>query len=167
MTEYNLKDDLDMPGPYGSDNNTKLQDFESSVVNTFSHAVMLQNWFLWNLKSAYDPTYRPNFLTRATLQNFLSGSGIALMTPSNKEDRAILGISTCGTFPDSPTGYDKDFTHYIRKINYYAPYYWKVISDKHLQYLQSTTTMYVNNDNIAPTVFIDVTAKKLYVIFLT
>ncbi len=165
MTEYNLKDDLDMPGPYGSDNNTKLQDFESSVVNTFSHAVMLQNWFLWNLKSAYDPTYRPNFLTRATLQNFLSGSGIALMTPSNKEDRAILGISTCGTFPDSPTGYDKDFTHYIRKINYYAPYYWKVISDKHLQYLQSTTTMYVNNDNIAPTVFIDVTAKKLYVIF--
>lgn len=163
ITEYNLDDDLEMPGPYGEDNNKVLQPFESAVVNSFSHAVMLNNWFLWNIKSAYDPAYRPDFLTRTTLQNFLSGSGTALMTPSNKEDRKILGISNCADIEDHPEGYNKEYAHYIRKINYYAPYYWRTITDKHLRYLQSTTEMYMYNDNVAPTVFVDVTAKKLYV----
>jgi len=162
ITEYNLDDDLEMPGPYGEDNDDVLQPFESAVVNSFSHAVMLNNWFFWNIKSAYDPAYRPDFLTRTTLQNFLSGSGTALMTPSNKEDRKILGISNCADIEDHPEGYNKEYAHYIRKINYYAPYYWRTIADKHLRYLKTTTEMYVYNDNVAPTVFIDVTAKKLY-----
>lgn len=163
VTEYNLLDEIEMPGPYAEENNDVLQPFESAVVNSFSHAVMLNNWFFWHLKSAYDPAYRPDFLTRTTLQNFLSGSSTSLMIPSNKEDRKILGISTCAEFATNPAGYNIDYTHYIRKINYYAPLYWRTITDKHLRYLKTTTEMYVYNDNVAPTFFIDVTAKKLYI----
>lgn len=170
ITEYNIKDEpLKMNDDlgFGKHNDNELEDFAQSIDNTFSHAVMLEHWFLWNLKANYDPAFRPNFLTRTMLQNYLGGSEISLMRPSNKVDRALLGISDCTEYVaiTNEGGYNKDFTHYLRKPTYYSYQLFNVISKKHLKYLEADYGIYMYNDNIPPTVFLDLAEHKLYVYY--
>lgn len=92
VTEYNLHDGLRFPNsPEGKANQNKVQPYASTVTNTFSHAAMLQNWFLWNIKSSFDPDYRPYFLTRATVQNAIGGTTIDLMNEGDAADQKLLG----------------------------------------------------------------------------
>lgn len=151
LTEYNLADEVVLPPSMPDYKNEELfQDFEAAVSNTFAHAVLLQNWFLWNVKANYQSSsYRNYFLTRATLQNFLGGSSTMLMTNSDKEDQVALGeIGGCdGT-------YEQVRPYFVRRATYYATELWRVIHDNDLQYLKSVTTMASLNDNLAPSVFI-------------
>lgn len=72
ITEYNLSDNFSFDDGEDTYNNEDVLDnYISSLPNTFTHAAMLQNWFLWNVKANYNTGYRPGFLTRATLQNAL------------------------------------------------------------------------------------------------
>ncbi|MBK7110815.1 MAG: hypothetical protein IPH61_17305 [Bacteroidetes bacterium] len=96
LTEYNLDDRVSLPQveapatDFSAYNADYFQDFESSVSNSFTHAAMLQNWMLWNIKASYDTDYKLNFLTRATLQNALGGSATMLMTNSDAADQKLL-----------------------------------------------------------------------------
>lgn len=149
VTEYNLDDGVQLPaGDYADDNADIFQNFASSVDNTFSHAAMLQNWFLYQLKVNYDPDYRDLFLTRATVQNLLGGSPTMMMTNSDVADQVkLLEISSCYTDEVTP--------YYVRRATYYAVELWKAIQLNDLKYLKTETTMASLNNNLAPTVFID------------
>ena len=159
VTEYNLHDGLRIPDiDYGLNNQAKLTPFSASVTNSFAHAVMLQNWFLWNIKSSYDPNYREGFLTRATLQNMVGPTTIDHMAESDAADQKLLGeISSCTTAVQDP--------YFVRKATYYAAELWRVINDNNLRYLQTETTMASLNDNLAPTVFIKHSTQELFVFF--
>lgn len=161
LTEYNLDDKVNLPpGPNRDDNIDRFQPFESSVSNSFSHAVMLQNWFLWNVKSNYDPDYRSGFLTRATIQNALGGSATMMMTNSDRADQVeLVEITGCGTTEVSP--------YFLRRATYFAVELWRVILDNDLRYLKTETTMASLNDNLAPTVFLDDDAldPKLFIFY--
>ena len=159
VTEYNLHDGLRFPNsPEGKANQNKVQPYASTVTNTFSHAAMLQNWFLWNIKSSFDPDYRPYFLTRATVQNAIGGTTIDLMNEGDAADQKLLGeISSCTTSVKDP--------FFVRRATYFAMQLWRVISDNHLHYLKTETTMASLNDNLAPTIFIDEAEQKIYVFY--
>jgi len=148
LTEYNLDDKVVLPsGDFKVENEGEFQPYESSVSNTFTHAAMLQNWFLYNIKVNYDPDYSSSFLTRATVQNSLGGSKTMLMTNSSATDMDAIDEVACG---------DPDITPYfIRRSTYFAVQLWRAIGDNDLKYLRSETTMASLNDNLAPTVFID------------
>ena len=160
LTEYNLDDKVILPdGAAAAANEKQFQPFESSVANTFSHAVMLQNWFLYNIKVNYDPDYSPLFLTRATVQNMLGGSKTMIMTNSSESDQDALDEAACGTTQESP--------FFLRRATYFAAQLWRVINDNDLRYLKTETTMATLNDNVAPTVFIDDDPldPKLFIIY--
>lgn len=156
VTEYNLDDKIETGNP---PLNARLQPYGSVATNTFSHAVMLQNWFLWHLKSTFNESYRPYFLTYATMQNYISGSSVGLMTKTDLADQRLLGeITGC----DEASLIEP---HQARRATYYGPRLWKKISEQHLEYMKSFVSMYEYNDNLAPTVFIHPTAEEIYVYY--
>ncbi len=160
LTEYNLSDVMQLPGGgiYEAHNGKIYQEFQSSVSNSFSHAAMLQNWFLWNVKANYDLDYRHFFLTRATLQNFLGGTKTMMMTNSDTTDQVILGeIANCSTAVDQ--------NYYIRRATYFAAELWNIIHLNDLEYFKSVTTMASLNDNQAPTVFVDMAERDAYIFY--
>lgn len=159
VTEYNCDDEVILPaGPYNAGNVKALEPFVASVDNTFSHAVLMQNWFLWMLRSNYDPDYRDLFFTRATIQNMLGGAPTMLMTKSDKGDQVeLLEIDDCDDAEVSP--------YFLRRATYYAVQLWKVLHLNGLDYLKTETTMASLNDNVAPSVFIDAENDLLYFIY--
>lgn len=119
LTEYNLDDIVEIPtGTASASNKTEFQPFESSVSNTFTHAAMLQNWFLYNVKVNYDPDYSSLFLTRATVQNLLGGSKTMMMTNSSESDMAMLDEVECGEGDITP--------YFVRRATYFATQLWRV-----------------------------------------
>ena len=160
ITEYNLDDKISLPdGDYQQANLDELEPYAAAATNSFAHAVLIQNWFLWHLKANYDNDYKDNFLTYTTIQNALSaGSTVGLLTKSDKADLVELEVITsCGDPNLSP--------FYLRKATYYSTQLWRVILDNDLDYLKSNTDMSIYNNNIAPTVFIDKTNQDLYVFY--
>lgn len=176
VTEYNLDDKIDMPptnipGYTEPENNAVENGNESilapigaSATNTFVHAAMMQQWFLWHLKSAYDPDYRDGFLTIATTQNFLSaGSTLGLIGRSDDADQIMLGeIGACGDDVLSP--------YYVRKALYFGALLQKPIIHNNLKYLKSNSALSVFNNNIPPTLFLkkdgfESTDDTLYIMY--
>ena len=171
MTEFNLHDGLDIPKYEVPDPDLDvsaiLQPYASFATNTFAHAVLLQNWFLWNLKSSFDNDYRTYFFTRATTQNFISGSSIGLLGKSNFVDQILTGeVIETDVLPDGLCDETNPaYIHQIRKPTYFAQMLWRVIIDNNLEYLKSTSALAVSNDNLPPTVFINESAQDLYVFY--
>ncbi|MFZ1825930.1 MAG: T9SS type A sorting domain-containing protein [Chitinophagales bacterium] len=149
LTEYNLNDDVKLPsGSYATSNAKQFSNFTGSASNTFAHAAMLQNWFLWNVKVNYNNFYTSNFLTRATLQNSLGGSNTMLSTNSDTTDQVLLNeITDCESITEYP--------YFVRRATYFAVQLWRPIIDNDLDYLKTTTTMASLNNNLAPSVFVD------------
>lgn len=150
ITEYNLDDEVKIFDGTASEANIEtFENYAASVDNTFAHAVLMQNWFLWFVKSNYDPSYRDMFLTRATVQNILGGSKTMLMTKYDRADLyALTEIGYCG----DPLEVDP---YFIRRATYFSSQLWRVINDNDLKYLKTFTTMATTNNNLAPTLFID------------
>lgn len=116
ITEYNLDDEVVLvkpPDEFTEVNTARFKNFEASISNTFAHAVLLQNWFLWNVKMSYDPDYSSNLITRTTIQNFLGGSSTMLMTNSQQSDQEGIGeIVSCDSAEIAP--------YFVRRAAYYA-----------------------------------------------
>lgn len=155
ITEYNLDDKIETGDKIL---NQKLQPFGSAGTNSFAHAAMMQHWFLWNLKSSFNEAYRPYFLEYATIQNYISGSTVGLLTQSDRADQQKLNeITSCAFSPIKP--------HQVRRATYYGPRLWKSLTYESLEYLKTHVSMYSLNDNLAPSVFIHVTTQEIYVYF--
>jgi len=176
ISEYNLDDKIEMP-PVDIEGYTEaeleaiqemneqvLAPFGAAATNTFAHASIMQNWFLWNLKSAYDPDYRDDFLTIATTQNFLSaGSTLGLLGRSDQADQVILNeLEDCEE--------DALDVYYVRKALYYGALLQKPIIHNDLRYLKSNIDVNMYNNNLPPTLFIkkdglESTDDTLYLMF--
>lgn len=169
-TEYNINTDDNI--------DPAEDDYINTILNTFAHSEGLWNWILWNIKSNAGVSYRANYFTSATLQTFLSGSSIGLMTNLDQDEEAlnelyeISAISPCdGSLVDCTS--DKDCLnndYYMRRITYYAMQLLSKINYDHLIYLKSTAIALVGgpvNYNIPPTVFYNgnTADPKLYVFY--
>ena len=130
--------------------------------NTLVHLDLLQEWYLKNLKINIQPGYRHNFFTYATLQNIAGGSNIDVLSNSHYQDQINLGFAIPATCDEDDILPD----YYIRKGSYYGYSLLKTIYEKNLNYISSTTSMYVLNNNLAPTVFLaPPSEQKLYIYY--
>ncbi len=168
-TEYNINTDDNI--------SAGEEPYISSVLNTFAHGVGLWNWMLWNIKSNAGVDYRPNYFTIATLQSYLSGTSIALMSPMSQDEEAIAGLEEInavlpcdGSVIDCAT--NKDCLHkdiYQKRLTYYSNQLINTIIKENLTYVKTASlvpafsTLY----NVIPTVFYnnDLVDPKLYVFF--
>ena len=169
ITEYNIDEEVNImfdPLIDGADdiaaaNETSFKNYTGAVANTFSHAFVMHNWFLWMLKANFDNDYRNGFLTTATLQNYLGGSPTMMTTKYAQSDIVGTGVggASCATDVLEP--------YFIRRTTSFPPELWRVINDNGLKYLRSNSVIGAQNDNLAPTVFIDdnVEDPKLYVFY--
>ncbi|MFI5170995.1 MAG: T9SS type A sorting domain-containing protein, partial [Chitinophagales bacterium] len=124
-------------------------DFFSMTANSFVHAELLQEWFLKNIKANFDPHFRDNFFTYATVQNYIGITAISLLTQSTLRDQVELELETVNDCLDGELA-----NYYVPKTTYHEMDLLKEISSNDLNFLKSTTTMYVGNINQPPTVFI-------------
>ena len=148
-TEWNFQD--------SEENATGIEkDFYGVATNSFVHAELLQEWFLKNVKANFDPHFRDNFFTYATLQNYMGTTGISLLTPSKLRDQVELGLEDVVDCDDDELG-----NYYVPKTTYHEMDLLKEISSNDLNFLKSTTTMYSGNINQPPTVFIPGPAPAL------
>lgn len=151
FTEYNLK--TDAKGATAAAD----QVFLYMVPNTFAHAVALQNWVLWNIKAYYDPDYKPGIFNIGTLQSFMGGSSIHLMSPATRNDQVELGLPdpgfTCTSEDDEAENY------YVRRTTYYIMQLLNTIHAKDLQYAKTFVGLYMLNNNLPPTTFIELDAS--------
>lgn len=145
-TEWNIHDDASgTPEDMAAD-----QPYVYTIPNTFSHAVTVAHWTLWNIKSYFDDDYRPGFLTTATMQNFLAPTNIALMFKADRQDEVELDIAHCDVDPDD---FIKDY--YIPKTTYFMMQLMNSIADYNLNYAKSHISLYSGNCNLPPSVFYD------------
>lgn len=115
-----------------------------------------------NLKINIQPGYRHNFFTYATLQNIAGGSNIDVLSNSHYQDQINLGFAIPATCDEDDILPD----YYIRKGSYYGYSLLKTIYEKNLNYISSTTSMYITNNNLAPTVFgTTFRAKIIYLLY--
>ncbi len=150
MTEYSMSTDKGIPA--------LEKPFIGVIANTFIQAYVTQEWIMDNIKMNFKSTYRDNFFTYATMQNFLGGVPTDVMTPAQVQDQVELGKMTdCGD--------DVVLNFYAPRIMYYDLLLLKDIFDGDKEFLKSTTTMYIGNPNLPPTVFIDQNEDKIYVVF--
>lgn len=156
MTEGNVHDGLDNEGgddPYYK----KEQPYVSTVTNSFAHCIALQNWALENMKLNFQNTFRSNFFTLTTWQNFLGGTSIDMMNTADARDKISLGIPFTypGVCPDDPNdiNYHK---YYLRRMTYFEMGLLTDIYHKQLEYVGSVITKYSLNYNDHPTLFIHI-----------
>lgn len=147
ITEYNI-----LPKPRGL---TATEDgpFVNMVPNTFAHCVALQNWMLWLIRSSYDPDYKPGIVTMATAQAFIGGNAIDYLTPSIRNDQVELDIPdptlTCISNPPNETD-----NFFVRRATYFTAQLINTIHTLNLNYEKTFIGMYSQNNNIAPTTFV-------------
>jgi hypothetical protein len=165
-TEYNISD---------GDNNVPAAEkpYVATAINTLAHAIALQGWFLLNMKFNTVNDLRPDFFTRATLQNYLGGSPIDMLSKADQPEQILEGLnSICSPYGaiDCSTNDHCLNDYYEARTLYYEMLLLSNITSKHLKLLKSTTITYINAPeiyNLPPTIFIDDYGAdpKLYVYY--
>lgn len=147
ITEYNISPKTS--GLTADDD----EPFTNMVPNTFAHCVALQNWMLWHVKSYYDSDYKPGIVTMATTQAFIGGNAIDYMTPSNRNDQVELETPnpelTCTSIE-----YSDVENYFVRRASYFTAQLLNNIHTLDLNYEKTFIGMYSQNNNIAPTTFV-------------
>lgn len=147
ITEYNISPKTS--GLTAEDD----ESFTNMVPNTFAHCVALQNWMLWHVKSYYDSDYKPGIVTMATTQAFIGGNAIDYMTPSNRNDQVELETPnpelTCTSIE-----YSDVENYFVRRASYFTAQLLNNIHTLDLNYEKTFIGMYSQNNNIAPTTFV-------------
>ena len=149
ITEFNLK----------SQHNSLPADSQKVVDvyhNTFPHALLLQEWWLKNMKLNNDPDFYTDFLQYTTYHNWGGGGASSLLYHADMGDYI-------NHIPElDPADFDGQ-NYWMRRATYYVMELLSVINKKELNYLPSNFTMHSHNPNIQPTVFIDPGLDTLYV----
>ncbi|HRF75876.1 MAG TPA: T9SS type A sorting domain-containing protein [Chitinophagales bacterium] len=159
-TEWNFHDadHLDFL-PIGYLGANQISERLAVYTNTLVHLDLVQEWYLKNLKMNLQPGYRHNFFTYSTIQNIAGGSNITMLSESKQQDQIQKGlIASCAEIDLLPD-------YYIKKGSYYGFSLLKTIYEKNLYYISSTTSMYIANNNLAPTVFLAPSEKKLFIYY--
>lgn len=133
---------------------TEDAPFVNMVPNTFAHAVVLENWALWNAKEYFDPDYKPGIFTIATSQAFLGGNAIDMMTASSRNDQVILDLPDPDLTCDANPPYPED-AYYVPRTTYFISSLLNTIPQLDLKYEKTFIGMYINNNNIPPTTFLE------------
>jgi hypothetical protein len=151
ITEWNLKDE-------GTPDNGKI------FSNSYQHSVLLQEWWMKNLKLNFSSGYRENFFKYSTLQNYAGGSGIQMLNPADKEvELDILGKNT---FPYSESTVDSlERNYYVRRTTFFTMQLISEITKNNLQYFPATIATSGHNPNLPPTFFIDSAKNYVYMYF--
>lgn len=155
-TEWNLKDKNTSEGM-----NDFKQQLHSSYCNSFPHGLLIQEWFLKDIKTNYDTDYRQNFHTYSTFHAWGGGAPASMLFQADKGDR-VNHLDDNGD-PDPITGTGSNI--WLKRTLYYTYIMLSEISKRNLQYLPSTYTMYATNPNIQPTVFFDDPENTLYIYY--
>ena len=93
-----------------------------------------------------------------TFHNIKYGTNIGQINPSNKLDQVSLGL-----LMDCSGSEFEDF--YIPRTTYYEMRLLSDITTNNLDYLSSSTGLFLTNLNLPPTVFIDPDKENLYVYY--
>lgn len=163
VTEWNLKSSNKNLTPA---NQAKVDIYN----NSFTHGHLLMQWWLKNIKINFDPDYRQNFFTYATLQNFAGGTSTDLITPSDDIERDYFNISGCPFTGECGEGcsWDTEFderNYHVRRTTYFVAHVFSNINKLNLKYLPSTYWLGYGNLNVAPTSFIDKDNTFVYIYF--
>lgn len=151
ITEWNLKDE-------GTPNNGKL------FTNSYMHTLLLQEWWMQNLKLNYTAGFRENFFKYSTLQNFAGGSGIALLTPAEKPlELTILGKNVYPYSDVTPDAEERNY--YVKRTTEYTMELLSDINRNSLNYFPATVAIGGHNPNLAPTFFITPEKDFVYMYF--
>lgn len=151
VTEWNLKDE-------GTPNNGKI------FTNSYQHTVLLQEWWLKNLKLNFTEGFRENFFKYATLQNFAGGSGVQMLTPADEEvELEILGKDVSPY--NLPSGDPSKRNYYVKRTVSYTMDLISEINKSNLNYFPATVATYGHNPNLPPTFFITPAIDYVYMYF--
>lgn len=88
------------------------------MANNFMNGVLIQEWWLKNLKLGFRSGYRQGFMTNATYHSFSGGVWEFMLTPANAKEREFFGVDE---YPyelglgDDPSD---DFIHYSFRVNW-------------------------------------------------
>ncbi len=157
-TEWNLKD---KNHAYLDD--SYEQDKLTSYCNSFAHGLLIQEWFLKDIKHNSSSGYRQGFHTYSTFHNYGGGAYYAMMLHADNGDRLNhkdpLGV--LDPLPAPPAGQ----LLWLKRTMYHTFDLLSEISINNLVYLPSNFSLYAHNSNIQPTVFIDLVNNKLYIYY--
>lgn len=151
ITEWNLKDE-------GTPNNGKI------FTNSYQHTVLLQEWWLKNLKLNFTEGYRENFFKYATLQNYAGGSGVQMLTPADEDvELTLLGqdVSPYNLAAGDPAKRN----YYVKRTVGYTMDLISEINKNNLNYFPATVATYGHNPNLPPTFFITPAKDFVYMYF--
>lgn len=150
---------------YDPDGNAKKQRVDV-YNNSFVHSYLIQEEYLNYLKfNAHNNPeefgLRNDLFTVSTIQSFLGGSSIQLVTNSNEQDVLATGLAA-----DCTAG----FNYYVPRALYHSYNLLGSIHENDLNYLSTIKSMYETNLNLSPTVFITpssptYTERTVYVYF--
>ncbi|MFN0275809.1 MAG: T9SS type A sorting domain-containing protein [Chitinophagales bacterium] len=144
-TEWNIKDEDRDESNY----NNKLIGV---YTNSFMHALLMQEWWLKNLKLNFQSGYRKNFFLFSTLQNYAGGAGKDMLTLADNSELLDLGLSPSTAY-------------YTKRAPYQAMLLLSEITEQNLKYLPSTYGLPAIDVNLQPTSFIDPLKENIYVYY--
>ncbi|KRP10246.1 MAG: hypothetical protein ABR95_06790 [Sphingobacteriales bacterium BACL12 MAG-120813-bin55] len=147
ITEWNFKDE-------DTDDRGKV------FTNGFMHGVLLQEWWMKNLKLNFTEGYRENFFKYSTLQNLAGGSAIAMLTPATKDVELDIVGKNYSPY-NLGAGDPNKRNYYVRRTNWFVMELISEINKNNLQYFPVSTAAYTHNPNLPPTFFI--TPEKDYI----
>ena len=147
ITEWNFKDE-------DTDDRGKV------FTNGFMHGVLLQEWWMKNLKLNFTEGFRENFFKYSTLQNLAGGSAIAMLTPATKDVELDIVGKNYSPYNLSAANPNKR-NYYVRRTNWFVMELISEINKNNLQYFPASTAAYTHNPNLPPTFFI--TPEKDYI----
>ncbi len=151
-TEWNLLDNYN-----NVEEETNILERVQIYHNTFASGMVMQEWFLKNLKLNYTPGYRENFFTYANFHNYHGTSNVNnLILDADCADFVNYGLD-----PDVFNGE----RYYLRRTNYYVFDLLGEIVKNNLKYIKANFFIGVLNPNNAPTVFISPDNAFLYVFY--
>lgn len=114
------------------------------------HALILQEWWLKNMKLNYSSGFKKNFFTYSTIQNYAGGAGKAMVTLADRSELNDLSLP-----PSTQL--------YVKRVPYQAMELVSNITKNDLEYLPSNYTVPVGSLNLAPTSFIGYEGENVYV----
>ncbi|MBK6729721.1 MAG: T9SS type A sorting domain-containing protein [Bacteroidetes bacterium] len=150
ITEWNFKDE-------GVDDKGRV------FTNGFMHGILLQEWWLKNMKLNFASGFRENFFTYSTVQNYAGGSESTLLTPASKLELDILGKNFS---PYNLPSYDLDKRNYfVRRTTFFIMDLLSEINKNNLNYFPATQATVTGNLNMFPTFFIDPAKENIYMYY--
>jgi hypothetical protein len=145
VSEWNIKNNNSFEGDDKININKRINVYNNSFVHSYVIQEQLLNMIAFN--SISNDVLREDFIQIATLQNYLGGSEIQLLTQANRQDYVAYGL-------DTDCMADETFIQYIPRTLYHSYKLANQIGLGKLNYVRSNKIMFASNINQAPTMFI-------------